>query len=98
MARVSAEDCLVRLPNRFALCIIAAKRARDLAGGIDPLVLCDNGAAVTALREIAAGKVTANETLTDAFAAHFAHIRAIEGQRARVPSRGGPSRLSRAKT
>ena len=57
MARVTVEDCLEREDNRFALCILAAQRARQLMKGAPPLVQSDNKAAVTALREIAAGKV-----------------------------------------
>ena len=57
MARVTVEDCLDREDNRFALCILAAQRARQLMKGAPPLVQSDNKAAVTALREIAAGKV-----------------------------------------
>lgn len=57
MARVTVEDCLEKFPNRFALVILAAERARQLAKGAQPLVECDNKAAVTALREIAKGKV-----------------------------------------
>jgi DNA-directed RNA polymerase subunit omega len=97
MARISAEDCLLRLPNRFALCMVAAQRARQLASGSEPLVDCDNEVAVTSLREIAAGKVMANETLADVFSAHFAHVRDIEGQRGGTIGRGGVSRLARAK-
>ena len=88
MARVSAEDCLVRLPNRFALCMLAAKRARELAGGSPPLVDCDNKFAVTSLREIAAGRVTSNEALSEVLNAHTAEMQSIEGRRAAMPARG----------
>lgn len=58
MARVTVEDCLIKVPNRFALTMLAAHRARQLAQRRSPpLVECDNKAAVTALREIAAGDV-----------------------------------------
>ncbi|PIE19930.1 MAG: DNA-directed RNA polymerase subunit omega [Proteobacteria bacterium] len=57
MARVTVEDCLEKLGNRFALCILAAERARQLSKGAAPLIACDNKPAVTALREIAASKV-----------------------------------------
>ncbi len=57
MARVTVEDCLEREENRFALVILAAYRARQLMKGATPLVHSKNKAAVTALREIAAGKV-----------------------------------------
>ena len=61
MARVTVEDCLEREENRFALVILAAERARQLANGARPLVRCDNKPAVTSLREIAHGDVKFNE-------------------------------------
>ena len=57
MARVTVEDCLEREDNRFALVVLASQRARQLMKGTAPLVQSKNKAAVTALREIAAGKV-----------------------------------------
>jgi len=57
MARVTVEDCLEREENRFALVLLAANRTRQLMKGAHPLVHSKNKAAVTALREIAAGKV-----------------------------------------
>jgi DNA-directed RNA polymerase subunit omega len=57
MARVTVEDCLEREENRFALVIMAAKRSRQLMKHEDPLIVCKNKPLVTALREIAAGKV-----------------------------------------
>ncbi len=57
MARISIQDCLDRIPNRFAIVMLAARRMRQLQKGSDPLVECKNKEAVTALREIAAGKV-----------------------------------------
>lgn len=53
MARVTVEDCLEKVPNRFALVVLASARARQLSRGDHPLVDCDNKPAVTALREIA---------------------------------------------
>ena len=61
MARVTVEDCLEKESNRFALTILAAERARQLAKGSVPLIRCDNKPAVTALREIAAAKVKFTE-------------------------------------
>lgn len=61
MARVTVEDCLEKVTNRFALVILAAERARQVAGGAKPLVRCDNKPAVTSLREIAKGLVGFNE-------------------------------------
>lgn len=57
MARITVEDCLEHCENRFALVHIASKRARELFKGIDPLIHCKNREVVTALREIAAGKI-----------------------------------------
>ena len=51
MARVTVEDCLDRVPNRFALVVLAAERARQLSRGATAGVDCDNKPAVTALRE-----------------------------------------------
>lgn len=56
MARVTVEDCLKNVKNRFELVLIASKRARQLMRGKDPKVEWDNDkATVVALREIAAG-------------------------------------------
>jgi DNA-directed RNA polymerase subunit omega len=57
MARITVEDCLARIPNRFELVVVAARRAKDLLQGARPLVKTDNKEVVTALREIAEGKV-----------------------------------------
>ena len=57
MARVTVEDCLEKEENRFALVVLAANRTRHLMKGAGPLVHSKNKPAVTALREIAAGKV-----------------------------------------
>ena len=61
MARVTVEDCLEHVENRFELVMVSSKRARQLAtGGKDPLVPVENDKpTVLALREIAAGLVTA---------------------------------------
>jgi len=59
MARLTVEDCLEHIINRYDLVILAAKRARHLTFGSDPLVEEDNDKpTVIALREIAAGLVT----------------------------------------
>jgi DNA-directed RNA polymerase subunit omega len=57
MARVTVEDCLEREENRFALVVLASQRTRALMKGATQLVHSKNKAAVTGLREIAAGKV-----------------------------------------
>jgi DNA-directed RNA polymerase subunit omega len=57
MARVTVEDCLEKIPNRFELVTLGSKRAKQLFKGARPLLKTDNREIVTALREIAAGKV-----------------------------------------
>jgi DNA-directed RNA polymerase subunit omega len=57
MARITVEDCLERVPNRFQLAMVAVKRAKMLLRGARPLVDSDNKEVVTSLREIAAGEV-----------------------------------------
>lgn len=58
MARVTVEDCLKNVKNRFELVMLAAKRARQLMRGKEPKLDWDNDkATVVALREIAAGYV-----------------------------------------
>ena len=58
MARVTVEDCLENVDNRFQLVLVATQRARQLAMGAEPLVPLDNDKfTVVALREIAEGLV-----------------------------------------
>lgn len=57
MARVTVEDCLRKVPDRFALVMLASKRAKQLLKGAKPLIDSDNREVVVALREIAAGAV-----------------------------------------
>lgn len=57
MARITVEDCLEKVPNRFELVLLGSKRAKQLLKGSRPLTETDNKDIVTALREIAAGKV-----------------------------------------
>lgn len=61
MARITVEDCLERVDNRFGLIHLAANRVRQLRKGAEPLVVCKNRDTVVALREIAAGKVFQRE-------------------------------------
>jgi len=57
MARITVEDCLENVSNRFELIHLAARRVRQLRKGAEPLVVCKNTDVVTTLREIAAGNV-----------------------------------------
>ena len=58
MARVTVEDCLDKVDNRFQLVLVATKRARQLANGVQPLVEWENDKpTIVALREIADGLI-----------------------------------------
>ncbi len=61
MARITVEDCVERIGNRFELVLVATKRARQVARGASPLVEEENDkATVIALREIAGGLIDAS--------------------------------------
>ena len=61
MARITVEDCLTRIPNRFDLVLVASKRARQLSKGKEATLSWDNDKpTVLALREIAEGNVDAS--------------------------------------
>ena len=58
MARVTVEDCLGQVDNRFDLVLLATRRARQIAEGVEPLLPVENDKpTVVALREIAAGLI-----------------------------------------
>ncbi|HVO89430.1 MAG TPA: DNA-directed RNA polymerase subunit omega [Casimicrobiaceae bacterium] len=58
MARITIEDCLARIPNRFELTLAATNRARQITSGAAPMLDADRDKpTVIALREVAAGKV-----------------------------------------
>lgn len=61
MARVSIEDCLDTIENRFALVKVAAHRTRQIMNGSTPNVRAKNREAVVSLREIAEGFVIGEE-------------------------------------
>ncbi|WP_114416856.1 DNA-directed RNA polymerase subunit omega [Marinospirillum perlucidum] len=75
MARVTVEDCLENVENRFELVMVATRRARQLTlGGKDPHVDWENDkATVVALREIAEGQ-------TDVSILDEAEVKAVEAQ------------------
>ena len=61
MARITVEDCLENVENIFEMVLVAAKRARRVAHGADPMVELENDKpTVIALREIAEGHVTSS--------------------------------------
>jgi DNA-directed RNA polymerase subunit omega len=57
MSRITVEDCLRKVSNRFELVMLASKRARQLFKGAKPLIDSGNREVVVALREIADGKI-----------------------------------------
>ncbi|MDU0810546.1 MAG: DNA-directed RNA polymerase subunit omega [Burkholderia sp.] len=57
MARITIEDCLKKIPNRFELTLVAAYRTRELAQGYTPKIESHDKPTVVALREIASGQV-----------------------------------------
>jgi DNA-directed RNA polymerase subunit omega len=65
MARVTIEDCLKNVDNMYELVHLATKRSRQLYKGADPLVKSKNRVIVTALREIAAGRVVSSVHLSN---------------------------------
>ena len=79
MARVTVEDCLERVNNRFALVVLAASRTRQLMKGSEALVKTKNKPAVTSLREIAAGKVhfhrSSHDVVNEWVRSQLAHLR-----------------------
>jgi DNA-directed RNA polymerase subunit omega len=75
VARVTVEDCLDKVPNRFALVILASERARQLSEGARTLVRCDNKPGVAALREIAEGQVRFNESVEGTIRQYLSEIR-----------------------
>jgi DNA-directed RNA polymerase subunit omega len=66
MARVTVEDCIDKIENRFQLVLFATRRARQLAMGMEPLVPWeDDKPSVVALREIAEGKLEPSSLLDE---------------------------------
>ena len=71
MARITVEDCIDHTNNRFALVILAAKRARQLTKNARPVVEVTNKPAVMALREIASGKVKFDRDVRSALSGKY---------------------------
>jgi len=66
MARITVEDALEQINNRFVIAQMAFKRLKMYREGYPPLVETDNKEVVTALREIAAGKVKLKSSIAEA--------------------------------
>ena len=66
MARITVEDCLDKVENRFSLVLLVAKRAKQLVKGSKLTVKSENNKyVVSALREVAAGRVYFNKDISD---------------------------------
>ena len=66
MARVTVEDCLSQVENRFELVLVSAKRARQLANGAEPTLAWDNDKpTVMALRELAESSIDRDVVMSD---------------------------------
>ncbi len=64
MARVTVEDCLEKVDNRFSLVLLVSKRSKQILKGSTPIVpIKNNKFVVAALREVAAGKVDFDKSL-----------------------------------
>lgn len=66
MARITVEDCLKEVGNRFLIVQMAIKRVKQYREGYDPLVESKNKEVVSSLREIAAAKVLPAEDICEA--------------------------------
>ncbi|MEM6933511.1 MAG: DNA-directed RNA polymerase subunit omega [Pseudomonadota bacterium] len=79
MARVTVEDCVDKVSNRFDLVMVAAHRARTLSSGAPITIDRDNDKnPVVALREIAEETVTPEDLMEDAIESHQNHIEVDE--------------------
>ncbi len=86
MARVTVEDCVDKVPNRFELVLLAAYRARELAAGEEPTVPRDNDKnPVIALREIAEETVSVDELRERLIESYQHHIEVDEPEEDRMP-------------
>ena len=90
MARVTVEDCVDKVPNRFDLVLISAFRARQLSGGAEPLVDRDRDKnPVVALREIAAKEIKPDEAKEEYIKSMQKHADVDEPEEARPDSDEG---------
>lgn len=72
MARVTVEDCLPLVDNRFALVLLGAKRARQLMAGARPILeISKNKPPVLALREVATGRVRFDRDVREALTGKY---------------------------
>lgn len=96
MARVTVEDCLDNIHNRFALCLLTVKRTRQLMSGARPLVdETRDKPPVLALREIATGGVRFDRDLKDVLAGKYnkptVEVRLVPAGSSVTSSKVGPA-------
>lgn len=101
MARVTVEDCVDKVPNRFDLVLLAAHRARTLSTGSTPLVERERDKnPVVALREIADDKLSIPGLREDTIESHQRHLEVDEPEEDRmaemVGERSAPEDISEA--
>lgn len=79
MARVTVEDCVLKVPNRFNLVLLSAQRAREISGGGELTVERDNDKnPVVALREIAEGSIDLDNVRQDLISSLQKHVESDE--------------------
>jgi DNA-directed RNA polymerase subunit omega len=92
MARVTVEDCIDKVENRFELVLLASHRARMIASGSSILVARDNDKnPVVALREIADEKITPDDLKEDLIHSLQKHVEVDEPEAEAVPMLAGPA-------
>ncbi len=100
MARVTVEDCLPLVDNRFALVLLATKRARQLMAGARPLIEAKDKPPVLALREVATGKVRFDRPVRAALAGQYDNekLPVTPPRREKTEFRGHNTKLPRSPT
>ena len=79
MARVTVEDCVVKVRNRFELVVVASQRSREISAGAEPLLERDNDKnPVVALREFAEDKVVPEVLVNDVIQSMQRHVEVDE--------------------
>ncbi len=94
MARVTVEDCIDKIPNRFELVLLASHRARSIAAGAQITVQRDNDKnPVVALREIADKKISTEDLKEDFIHSMQKYVEVDEPEADAVPSLSAETRL-----
>jgi DNA-directed RNA polymerase subunit omega len=94
MARVTVEDCIDKIPNRFELVLLASHRARSIAAGAQITVQRDNDKnPVVALREIADKKISTEDLKEDFIHSMQKYVEVDEPEADAVPSLSAETRM-----